>query len=67
MKKIKNLGSLNLEMALLIALLALAVIFGLTWMGGGIADTFSNAAVTFYSVAVAAAVAVAIQPGLEVH
>ena len=44
MKKIKTTGSLNLEMALLIALLALAVIFGLTWMGGGIATTFNNAA-----------------------
>ena len=44
MKKTKTTGSLNLEMALLIALLALAVIFGLTWMGGGIATTFNNAA-----------------------
>ena len=36
-------ASLNLEMALLIMLLALAVIFGLTWMGGGIATTFNDA------------------------
>lgn len=44
MKKIRNRGSLNLEMALLIMLLVLSVVFGLTWMGGGIATTFENAA-----------------------
>jgi len=29
-------ASLNLELALLIMLLALSVLFGLTWMGSGI-------------------------------
>ena len=39
----KNKGSLNLELALLIMLLALSVMFGLSLMGTRIADTFTDA------------------------
>ena len=39
----KDCGSLNLEMALLISLLALAVIFGLTWLGDNINNTYNDA------------------------
>lgn len=37
-------ASLNLEMVLLIMLLALAVIVGLEWMGDGINNTYAEAA-----------------------
>lgn len=36
-------GSLNLELALLIMLLALVVIFGLNWIGNGIANRYTEA------------------------
>ena len=44
MKNILNRGSLNLEMALIIMLLALAIILGLGWMGQNIGITFNDAA-----------------------